>query len=312
VFNAIRGCRGKWTARGASLLYVAGALLVSVDRVQACEKNAGTACDPATDPTFGSRTVVALFPAGDVFPVYVADPHRPSNAMLFRFYTHKQIPITTTRRTGLSAGGRFGMLRIDTGGPQRRSLQVSLDAGVDALFDTEYSDDAIGWDGNYGLTVTTASSGPWSLKVGVLHTSAHVGDEYEDRMHRKRLDYTREEVAIGVGWRPAARLRVYGETAHAYEMLNALQAPWRVQQGLEYETRPGLWGGRFAWFGAADLQSMQERNWRIDSALQAGIVTRSAGHTYRMLVEYYNGRPTVTEFFNTTETSITFGIRIEP
>jgi uncharacterized protein DUF1207 len=146
----------------------------------------------------------------------------------------------------------------------------------------------------------------------VLHTSAHVGDEYEDRMHRKRLDYTREEVAIGVGWRPAARLRVYGETAHAYEMLNALQAPWRVQQGLEYETRPGLWGGRFAWFGAADLQSMQERNWRIDSALQAGIVTRSAGHTYRMLVEYYNGRPTVTEFFNTTETSITFGIRIEP
>ena len=312
MLAGVRESRGKWRARGASSLYILAALLTSVDRSYACQNSAEATCDRGADPTFGSRTVVTLFPAGDAFPVYVADPHRPSNAMLSRFYAQKGIQATTTRRTGLAAGGRFGLIRVDTGGPQQRSWQLSLDAGLDGLFDSDNSDDVIGWDGNYGLTLTTASKGPWSLKVGVLHVSAHVGDEYEDRMHRKRIDYTREEVAVGLGWRPASRWRIYAETGRAYQLLNPLQAVWRVQQGFEYESAMRLWAGRFAWYGAADLQAMEERKWRLDPAIQGGIVTKSGGRTYRILIEYYNGRPTVTEFFNTTETSVTIGLRIDP
>jgi hypothetical protein len=263
------------------------------------------------DPTFGSKTLWTLFPAGEVFPVYVADPHRPANSMLFRWYTRKVIPVTTTRRTGLAAGGRFGLLRIDAAGPSRRSWQVSFDAGVDALFDSDYSNDAIGWDGNYGFTVTTGSKGPWSMKVGILHVSAHVGDEYEDRLNRKRIDYTREEIAVGVAWRPHPRLRIYGETGVAYQLLNVQQEPWRLQQGVEYETPMRVFGGRFAWYGAADLQAMQERKWRVDPVIQGGLVTRSGGRTYHLFMEYYNGRPPVTDFFATTESSITTGVRID-
>ena len=32
-----------------------------------------------------------------------------------------------------------------------------------------------------------------------------------------------------------------------------------------------------AWFGAVDLSALQERDWRLDTALQGGLVTRSTG-----------------------------------
>jgi hypothetical protein len=270
-----------------------------------------------SDPQLGQTSTVesgssfTLFPEGEVFPVYVADPTRPTNAILFPYYTKSEIPGVSGRRTRLSAGGRFGMARFDIGGPDGWSWQASFEAGFDALFDSQNSNESIGWDGNYGVTVTTASHGPWAYKIGFLHTSAHVGDEYDNHQNRRRLDYTREEMAFGVAWRAAPRWRVYGEVGRAYELLNALQAPWRLQQGLEYEAAPGLLGGRFAWYGSADFQAMQERGWRIDRALQGGIVMHSSGRAYRLGLEYYDGRPTVADFFAYSEASITWGLRID-
>jgi hypothetical protein len=271
----------------------------------------GTSDGDASEPGWTVRegSTVTLFPASDVFPVYVADPHRPMNTISTRLTTQSGIPGTTHRRTGLSAGGRFGMIRFDT--PGRRSWQVSIDAGIDALFDSHYSDEAIGWDGNYGLTVTTAGTGPWSLKIAVLHTSAHVGDEYEDRMKRSRINYTREELAVGVSWRPAARWRAYGEAGHAYSMLNAEQAPWRLQTGMEVETSPRLLGSRFAWYGAMDVQAAQERNWRVDTAVEGGVVARAGSKACRLLVQHSRGRPTVAEFFASSESTITLAVRID-
>jgi hypothetical protein len=40
-------------------------------------------------------------------------------------------------------------------------------------------------------------------------------------------------------------------------------------------------------------------------------VTRSNGHTYRLLVEYLDGRPQVSEFFKDTEASLGVGFRID-
>jgi hypothetical protein len=264
------------------------------------------------DPTwtFASGGTMRLFPAGDAYPAYVADVHHPTNGLLVRHYSQMQIPGTSRRRTGLSAGGRFGLLRVDTASPSRRSWQVSFDAGLDALFDSEYSDTAIGWDGNYGVTATTASQGPWAFKIAWLHVSAHVGDEYEDRLARRRIDYTREEIAAGVSWQPSPRWRTYGEVGRSFVLNNEEQAPWRLEQGLEYES-PKFWGGRFAWFGAGDLSSMEERAWRIDRTVQTGMVTRAAGRTYRILMEYTKGRPSVSEFFRQTESAFSYGLRIE-
>ena len=168
--------------------------------------------------THSSGTTFRLFPAGDVYAVYVADPRRPTNAIIELFYARVRIEDTSTPRTGLSAGGRFGVLRIDSGKPGGRSWQVSIEAGLDAVFDSQNKLDAIGWDGNYGLTVTTASAHPLALKFAVLHQSSHLGDEYVIRTGRMRLNYTREEVALGATWRLARGWHAYGETGAAYIM----------------------------------------------------------------------------------------------
>ena len=269
--------------------------------------------DSQQEPTWtrpsGSR--FELFPAGDVFPVFAADPHRPTNSIQNGFYPDPEIPETRSPRTLLSAGGRFGFLRFESAGSSRRSWQISIEAGLDTVFDSQNKLDAIGWDGNYGLTFTTASASPLALKVAVQHVSAHLGDEYQDRTGVHRLNYTREEVAVGAAWRFSPRWRGYGETGIAYREGNEELEPWRVQVGIEYESKPNVWAGRFATYVAADFSSMEERLWRLDSTLQGGIVTRSNGRTMRLFLELRDGRPTMGEFYKFSETVISIGLKID-
>ena len=268
--------------------------------------------EPRRGPTwtYASGRTLKLFPGGDLFPIYVADPHRPTNTILVDF-TRVDIEDTKSPRFRLSAGGRFGALRIDPPSPGGRSWQISVDAGLDALFDSQNNQDAIGWDGNYGLTVATASGGPLAFKVGLLHTSAHMGDEYADRTGRQRHNYTREEVAVGFSARMGRRWRTYAETGVAYLERYEQQEPWRVQGGVEYESPQRLWGDRFSWFWASDLSSWQERDWRLDTSFQAGIATHSEGRTYRLGIQVHDGRPTVSDFFQYSETSVTLGIWVD-
>jgi hypothetical protein len=297
----------------AILLAVALVLMAPLSVV--AQNSAPAAASPSQqrDPTWtqSSGVRITLFPSGDVFPVYVADPHRPSNAIAPRFYAREGLVDASSPRAWLSAGGRFGMLRIESAGPSQRSWQVGIEAGLDAMFDTQHRSDGIGWDGNYGLTVTTASTSRWSFKIAMLHVSAHLGDEYADRTGHARINYTREELAVGTAVRLSSRWRLYGELACAYILRNEDQQPWRAQAGLEYESVMRLWGGRFAWFSAADFASWQERSWRVDGTLQAGLVTRSDGRTYRILLEYNDGRPPLGEFFKVTEASLAFVFRID-
>ena len=134
---------------------------------------------------------------------------------------------------------------------------------------------------------------------------------YAARNGLERRDYTREELAIGASWRFGGGWRAYGETGVAWVLRSDEQEPWRVQGGLEWEGTPRLWGGRFSWYGAVDLASMQERGWRLDAAVEGGILTRSSGRAVRLLVQFYDGRPTLGEFFLYHEAHLTLGIRMD-
>ena len=142
--------------------------------------------DHAQDPTWSrsSDARLTLFPDGEIYPVYVADPHRPTNVIAAAFVIGEGIPASRSPLWRLGAGGRFGMLRIAPGEPGGRAWQISIDAGLDAVFDSQNRAEVVGWDGNYGLTVTTASGGAVALKIAVLHVSAHVGDEHRERTGR--------------------------------------------------------------------------------------------------------------------------------
>lgn len=63
--------------------------------------------------TLGSGRTLWLFPAGHVYPLYIADPHRPMGAALAHLYTRTGIDDSTDARVGLAVGGRFGMLRLE-------------------------------------------------------------------------------------------------------------------------------------------------------------------------------------------------------
>ena len=262
-------------------------------------------------PEPDSKRVVSLFPAGDIYPPYVADPHRTGNGAMVQFHTRTEIPETSGTRTMLKAGGRMGVARWDAAQPGGRSWQISLDAGFDAVFDSQNSLDNIGWDGNYGFTVTTASSSRLSYKVGILHCSAHIGDEYIERTGRSRLGYSREELAVGARYRLAPAWSGYAELGVAYHQLDdELQEPWRAQLGVEWQSQRTLFGG-FAWYGALDLQMWQERDFNPDFTLQGGLAAAGAGRTWRFGVEYAYGRPPLGEFFQDTEARVTLGMWVE-
>jgi hypothetical protein len=261
--------------------------------------------------TFGSGRTLGLFPASDVYPVYIADPHKAENAALALVFTEPRIPDSSAQRFGLKAGGRFGVLRLDPGAAHGRSWQLSIDAGLDFQADSQRKQDVIGSDGSYGLTLTTASRGPWSFKLAHIHTSGHVGDEYARRTGRQRIDYTRAELGLGAAHRVGRGGRAYAEAGWGYGLLTEEQETWRLQAGLEYESRRTLGGGRFAWYAAVDFQAMEERDWRLDTAVQAGILTRAGGRRIRLGVQYEDGRATLTEFFETTEAWFSFGLWID-
>jgi hypothetical protein len=256
-------------------------------------------------------TTVRLFPQGEIYGLNVADPHRTTNVVAAGFYTRKRIPESRSPRTTLAGGGHFGMLRIESSRPGGRAWQVSIDAGLDALFDSNYKNDAVGWDGNYGLTATTAANGsPLAFKVAVLHVSAHLGDEYEERTNSRRINYTREELALGIAWR-RPRWRAYAETGMAYIMRSPAQERGRWQGGLEYESAPRVFGGRMSWFGASDFSGMQERDWRLDTSLQGGIVARSGGRAYRLYAQWYDGRAPLGQFYKYSEASFSLAFKVD-
>jgi hypothetical protein len=252
-----------------------------------------------------------VFPAGHLQDLFIADPHRPGAGLLGEFYLSTDIEQATEQGFYLKVGGRFGLLRwlpnTDTG----RIWQVSLEAGLDAQFDGGSNLDNTGWDGNYGLVVsTTVQGGKWSYKTGILHTSAHIGDEWIERTGRRRIGYTREEALAAVSWQFAPSWRTYVEGAWGYELRTGddLMAPLRGQVGLEWELPEELWNDLAGWYAATDLSFWEERDWRIDVSLQVGLRMTSADRTWRLGLQYYDGRVPLGEFFQETVSALTLGL----
>ena len=280
-----------------------------VAAAQDAEADAPDAQTPVWTTT--GRTV-ELFPAGDVFPVYVADPHRATNQIATAFYSRTRIPETDSPRFLLAAGGRFGLLRLNGTTPDRWAWQLSVEAGLDAVFDSTHKNDGIGWDGNYGGTISVVPArSRFSFKVALLHLSAHLGDEYEARTGAERINYTREELAGAIAWQPRPSLRLYGELGVAYVTRSPAQEKGRWQGGVEYEHRPGWLRDRAGWYAAADLSALQERDWRVDTALQSGLVSRNHGRTYRLYVQWYDGRPPLGQFTWYSEASLSVGFKVD-
>lgn len=253
---------------------------------------------------------VELFPVGDPYPRSLADPHAPANAVRVVRLTDVEIEDAGELRFLLQTGGRFPVLGGDRGLAGGELWRLSIEAGLDGVFDIEENYDSIAWDGNYGL-IATAGLGRGAVKFGALHTSGHLGDEYAERTGRRRLDYTREEILAAMSWPLPRGLRVYGETGWARDLRDeTIQAPWRGQAGLEWQSGP-RWGGRVGLYGALDLQAMEERDWELEASLQLGWIITSGDRRWRVGVEYLDGRPPIGQFYQLRERGVGIGLWLD-
>jgi hypothetical protein len=265
---------------------------------------------PAIDA--GARRTLELFPAGELYPPYLADLHRPGFGLVQVHAASTTVDDAGDRRFDLRLGGSFGLLRLRPRDRPDRGWQLDVVAGFDGQFDVDRSYDNIGWDGNYGLSLVTARDHGLAFKVGVYHTSSHVGDEYAERTGRRRIGYTREELVAGLSWTPAARWRLYAETGWAYDRRNEeLQEPGRLQAGVEHTAPATLWGGRLGWFAAADLSATEERDRSVDASIQAGLLVLSGPRRWRLAAGFYDGRSTLGEFFQDDERFLTLGLWLD-
>ncbi len=259
----------------------------------------------------GEKRVLRLFPSRELYPAAVADFHRPGFALLHLSTTSVGVAESGRSRFDLRLGGVFALLGSEPRVDRKGGWQVGVFAGFDSQFDIDNSFDNIGWDGNYGL-VWMKARGPWAFRLGVYHTSSHVGDEYAERTGRLRIGYTREELLASLSRRLGERWRVYSEAGWGYTLRNEeLQEPGRLQLGLEYESLRSLWKDRLGWYTAFDASAMEERDWRVDTALAGGLLIVSGPRRWRLGLAFYDGRSPLGEFFQDTERYIAFGLWLD-
>ena len=257
------------------------------------------------------KTVI-LLPPGDLYPFNIADPHRVSLSFQTLEYTKSSIPGAGNTRFYLKAGGNIGIFRVVKRGEPDHGWQFNIIGGFDALFDIDDSLDNIGWDGNYGTSISIDLDTRFIYKVGILHTSSHLGDEYIEKTGAARVGYTRHELLFGSSWLLSKNLRIYGETGWGFDLSNkALMDPWRLKGGAEYIGDEKIWNNKMSLYAAFDISSWQENDWQLDISAQTGLELNSGGRRARLGIEYSEGRVPLGEFFLHKEKYISLGLWVD-
>ncbi len=275
------------------------------------------AAAPAGEPPAGEsggtpRWRSMLVPETHLSPLYIADPHRATNALQVVHFSRSEIPDSGSLRFGLKLGGRFGLVRFHPEDDPERGVQISLDVGFHGVFDQDHALDNVGWDGIYALIVAWQPRGPVAYKFGSHHTSSHVGDEFAERTGRERIEYTRQEFFAGASAPFGDGWQAYGELGYAYDLRNAeLMDEGRVQAGVQFESKPTMWRGRVGWYAALDTSAYQEDGWRVNIALQSGFALPTGARVWRLGGELYDGRSVIGEFFFRRERSFLLGLWID-
>lgn len=262
-------------------------------------------------PSFelGGGVSIQPMPLTDLYPRYVADPRRPRFAFMW-LRAQKGLRVAGLTRLDIMFGGRYGVLRLHPTDDPDLGFQVDIEAGVKMQFDTTHKLDGSGWDGFYGLGFSWKPLHSLAFRLSVNHDSSHVVDELIARTSWERINYTREEFALGVSWQPLDGVRLYAEAGIPYSYGNSqVQDRWRVQWGAEWESPPLFWGDIGRLYAAVDMVSFEENAWQTSATVQAGACLRwdSIGRAIHAGVQYYDGRNHFGEFFRYRERYVGIG-----
>lgn len=268
----------------------------------------GLAVNAATSAT---KYTFEMFPDGQLYPHYLANPARTTFSAQTQFYESTTIVDTSRRRFNLKIGGLLGILRFQSNNDPNAGMQLSLEGGFHGQFDADQSEDNIGWDGIYGLMFEHRFNEEFAYRIGIHHTSSHVGDELMERTGRSRINYTRQETRLGMTWNVTSHLQLYAEAGHGHDLRNLqLQKPWRYEWGAQYQ-RPQQFTSRMGWYAAVDFSRYEESDYATNFAMQLGLLWPRTQRDWRIAVEYYDGRNPLGEFFQDKDKYIGIGVWID-
>lgn len=253
-------------------------------------------------------------PGSDIYPRYIADPLRPTFSMARAWIINEEIPISGDERYIFRLGGRYGFLRIYPCGNEDAGFQLDLGGAFLGVFDIDNSLDNIGWDGIYEVLFSWGNGAGFAMQSGIKHDSSHVGDEYNMRTGRTRIDYTRGEYVLGLSLAGIGSWRIYAESGYAYDMRNSLlQDRWRLQWGIEVEDDRRFFKGHCGYFAAANFTSYEESDWKLDTTVLTGLLfpIKDLARNYRFALQYRDGRSIIGELFQFRERYISIGFWLD-
>lgn len=242
---------------------------------------------------------MSFFPGSTFYPRYLADPRQP---MMKGFVLHVLKSDTKAQGSPLmefTMGGSVKLLRWHPAGDPELGVQLSIHMAYLGRFDPDHHYDVVGWDGYFGPMLAFRPIRWLHLKLAHQHDSGHVGDEYIQRTGRKRITYTREEIALGAMVQTPFFVRPYVETGYAVHLGTAdgLRR-WRTQGGLELDL-----GVPYA---AVDANFWQEQRWRPTVTAQIGVKFEEpdVGRRYGLALQFENGRSVLGEFYRDANRTI--------
>jgi hypothetical protein len=195
---------------------------------------------------------------------------------------------------------RRGPQPITLGFGVQASGRFSLDDSKSALISND-------WQVGFNVFADLA---PWEIDLQLYHESSHLGDEYMKRFNASRLVWTREVLALWVGYY-MGKFRLMGGAGNA--LVDELDlSPWLARVGLDFR------GGAFTILGmrahpiaGVFTEGASETDWRVSTSLKAGIAFpgERMGRELRLSLIGHDGLSTQRQFYRSSSRYI--GMEIE-
>jgi len=238
-----------------------------------------------------------LNPADQPYPHYLADPRRPRMHIGVGIYD-SQIPRTTALRWNVDLGTRFTLFKISD--PKDvNEFALDVEGCLFNQFDLGHATDSIGWDGRYGAYIVYDWSDTIATRIGFRHISSHIGDEYIEATGRSRVNYTRNDLRLGISFSFQEYVTAYVEPSWAFHRGNEdRQEKLAIEGGIQFEGPYTMWNNSTAFFTGVHVASYQETGWRPGVSFQIGYHIKRAkkANDIRVALEAYAGRSELGEF----------------
>jgi hypothetical protein len=140
-----------------------------------------------------------------------------------------------------------------------------------------------------------------------------VGDDLIERTGQRKVQYVRDEFVLGLGYRWANQVRLYGEFGCAvYLGTPYAKGPERFAWGLEWSRQePTGWRGQP--FAAFDMDLRPEQDYEPNLSLQLGWqwIPENQRASARLVLQFYDGLSPYGQFIRIDERWVGVGLFVD-